>query len=733
MERLQLWGGIECTVNRVRDRWLDQLERNGHARRTEDLERIAGLGIRTLRYPLLWERTVRRAGEEPHWRWTDERMQRLRELGIRPIAGLVHHGSGPAHTNLLDEGFATGLAEYAGQVAARYPWIDAFTPVNEPLTTARFSGLYGLWYPHRHDDRSFVRALLVQCRATVLSMQAIRRVTPNAKLVQTDDLGFTHSTPQLKYQADFDNERRWLAWDLLCGRVDARHPLTPFLLESGASESELAWFTEHACRPDILGINHYLTSNRFLDQRLALYPQATWGSNGRERYADVDAVRVLDPGCDGWLPLLSDAAQRYSIPLAVTEVHLGCTREEQLRWLDEAWQSALQARARGLNVVAVTAWSLMGSHNWNTLLTRDGEHYEPGAFDTRSANPRATALCGLIRDLSGGRAGTHPILESPGWWRRPERVLYPRQGTAARQRKPAQKSQRTARPILITGGSGTLGRGFARICEARGLEHRLCTRAELDICNAAAVDAMLRELRPWCVVNAAGYVRVDDAEHEADRCHHENVAGPQLLARETRRRDLPFLTFSSDLVFDGRSESPYVESSPVAPLNEYGRSKREAELGVLSLHRSALVVRTSSFFGPWDERNFLTLTLRAIANGRSVKVPGDIIVSPTYVPDLVHACLDLLIDGESGIWHLTNADSVSWVEFARRGALMAGIDSSRIEPCVGQALGRPARRPSFSALTSERALMLGGLDDAIRRYTRESVALKHPDMQRNLG
>src|SRR5688572_10697832 len=262
MQRLELWGGIECTINRVGDRYFDQLERSGHARRTEDLERIASLGIRTLRYPLLWERTAPRATGEPDWRWTDERVQRLREVGISPIAGLVHHGSGPAHTSLLDEGFATGLAEYAGRVAARYPWIEAFTPVNEPLTTARFSGLYGVWYPHRHDDRSFVRALLVQCRATVLSMQAIRRVTPTARLIATDDLGFTRSTPQMRYQADFDNERRWLAWDLLCGRVDAHHPLTPYLLQSGASEAELAWFIEHACKPDIVGINHYLTSDR---------------------------------------------------------------------------------------------------------------------------------------------------------------------------------------------------------------------------------------------------------------------------------------------------------------------------------------------------------------------------------------------------------------------------------------------------------------------------------------
>jgi hypothetical protein len=105
-----------------------------------------------------------------------------------PIAGLVHHGSGPRHTSLVDPAFATGLAVYALAVAARYPWLTHYTPLNEPLTTARFSGLYCLWYPHGRNDRTFVQALLVQCRAAVLAMRAVRDVNPAANLVQTDDL-----------------------------------------------------------------------------------------------------------------------------------------------------------------------------------------------------------------------------------------------------------------------------------------------------------------------------------------------------------------------------------------------------------------------------------------------------------------------------------------------------------------------------------------------------------------
>ena len=248
---LAMWGGVECTVNRVGDAFFTQLDRSGHHRRDEDLGRFAALGISALRYPVLWEITAPDGIDSADWSFADRRLPELGRLGIAPIVGLVHHGSGPPHTNLLDAGFATGLAEFAAAAAARYPWVDDWTPVNEPLTTARFSGLYGLWYPHARDDRSFVAALLNQCRATVLSMAAIRRVNPRARLIQTDDLGCTYGTAPLSGVVDFYNERRWLAWDLLCGRVTEQHPLWSYLVESGVGAEEILWFADyHAVKHD---------------------------------------------------------------------------------------------------------------------------------------------------------------------------------------------------------------------------------------------------------------------------------------------------------------------------------------------------------------------------------------------------------------------------------------------------------------------------------------------------
>lgn len=170
----EVWGGIECSVNRVGDTYFNQLSDNGHWERLDDLDRFAALGLHTLRYPVLWELVAPDSLDHPDWTWTDQRLSRLRELGMTPIAGLVHHGSGPRYTSLIDPAFPAALARYARLVAQRYPWVEAFTPVNEPLTTARFSALYGHWYPHGRNDRVFVRTLLQQCAGIVAAMKAIR-------------------------------------------------------------------------------------------------------------------------------------------------------------------------------------------------------------------------------------------------------------------------------------------------------------------------------------------------------------------------------------------------------------------------------------------------------------------------------------------------------------------------------------------------------------------------------
>ena len=718
---LELWGGLECTVNRVQDTYFSQLDRNGHGERACDIERFAGLGIRAIRYPILWERTAPDGIEGADWRWPDQRLAALRAAGVTPIAGLIHHGSGPRHTSLVDPGFAPALAEYAGAVAARYPWLEFYTPVNEICTTARFAGLYGVWYPHGRDDRTFIDALLNQCRATVLSMRAIRAVNPNAKLVQTDDLGKTYSTPELGHVAEFYNERRWLGWDLLCGTVGPEHKLWNYLLKTGVKADDILWFRDNPCPPDLIGVNYYVTSERWLDHRPERFPPNHRGMADGIACADIEASRVLATPTPGIAPLLSEIWERYGIPLAITEAHIDANREDQMRWLLEIWEAAQQSRANGVDVRAVTVWALLGSFDWNSLVTVERGYYEPGPLDVRSPLPRPTALARMMQELSSGAPLSHPVLRAQGWWRRPGRFLCQQPvATPAALTSIAADGHRlvgtSAAPILILGATGTLGQAFARICDKRNLAYRLLSRQDMDIADADSVERALARYKPWAVVNTCGYVRVDDAENDMERCQRENTHGAATLASACAQHGVHLTTFSSDLVFDGRNERPYVESDTPNPLNVYGRSKLDAERAVLANHPGALVVRTSAFFGPWDGHNFVTHALDALERGAPFVAASDLTISPTYVPDLVHACLDLAVDREAGIWHLANKGELSWAELARRAAELAGVDAATLEAKPATEFGFTAARPAYSSLHSERGALLPALDDALRRY-----------------
>jgi dTDP-4-dehydrorhamnose reductase len=251
------------------------------------------------------------------------------------------------------------------------------------------------------------------------------------------------------------------------------------------------------------------------------------------------------------------------------------------------------------------------------------------------------------------------------------------------------------------------------------LNHHLLSRAEMDIANERSIERALAHYQPWAIINAAGYVRVDDAEADAERCFRENTLGPALLASFCTKKKIALVTFSSDLVFDGTQSAPYVETDRTAPLNIYGVSKAEAEKRVLDSFPGALVIRTSAFFGPWDEYNFITVALRALRGGRTFLAPNDLTISPTYVPDLVNTSLDLMIDGESGIWHLSNDGAVTWASLLWRAAELARVDPRPVQACPSEQLHFIARRPAYSALRSGRSSLMPSLDDALSRYFRQ--------------
>lgn len=418
----EFWGGVECTINRVGDDYYDQCSFTGHYKRDDDLERIASLGISRLRYPVLWEMHQPDQRRPINWTWAQRQLNTLRRLGVDPIVGFLHHGSGPLFTDLLDDAFPQKLAAYAGQVAQTFPWVTHYTPVNEPLTTARFSGLYGFWYPHAKSDRAFLKMLLNQVKGIVLSMKAIREVNSDAKLVQTDDLGKTYAGEALRYQADFENERRWLTYDLLTGKVNRTHPLWDYFMWVGMHERDFAFFEENMCTPDVAGFNHYLTSERFLDPELEYYPDHMHGGNGRDAYVDTEAIRVRHEEPYGLSVLLNEAWDRFKIPIAITEAYLSCTEDEQVRWLCQVLDDVNMSRARGIDICAVTFWALLGEFGWNKLVTSIGEaEYEPGAFDVRHEPIMETLNATFIREVASNTTSTEEWLKQPGWWQREDR------------------------------------------------------------------------------------------------------------------------------------------------------------------------------------------------------------------------------------------------------------------------------------------------------------------------
>ena len=700
---LHLWGGAECTINRTGNAWRDQSAETGHRDRPDDYDRVADLGIRAVRFPIIWEALAPDRPDRLDFGWTDARLERLRDKGVSVVAGLVHHGSGPHYTSLLDPDFPKKLADYAAKVAERYPWIEWWTPVNEPLTTARFSALYGHWYPHARDMRAFAEALVNQCAGTLHAMRPIRAAARGAKLLQTEDLGKTFSTPALRDQAAHENERRWYSFDLLCGRVGDGHMLAQLLDGSPHMRAALDDLARGEAAPDMIGVNHYLTSERFLDDRVHLYPDMPVGGNGRQSYVDAEAVRVKRLELDtGIAPRLREAWARYGCPIAITEVHHGCTREEQLRWFVEVWRTAEELRSEGVDLRAVTLWSLFGNVDWRSLLTRRDGVYDVGAFDVRGPSPRPTLIATAAKELAQRGSFDHPVLDVPGWWRRPQR-LYAWHGEGAPPDCPG-------RPLLITGATGTLGRALARICDHRGLLYTLTSRAELDLCDDTSVHSAMESVRPWAVINAAGFVRVADAESERDACLAANAEGAARLARAGAALGIPVVNFSSDLVFDGRT-GPYAEDAPLSPANVYGLSKARMEQAVGGIEGRNLIVRAAAFFGPWDRYNFAWMVLDRLSRGQKVEACATSIVSPTFVPDLCHATLDLLLDGATGVWHLANEGAMSWHGFARAIAEQAGHDPELVVATHGASTN--------TSLISQGGSLLRPVDHAIRDYVRD--------------
>ena len=266
--------------------------------------------------------------------------------------------------------------------------------------------------------------------------------------------------------------------------------------------------------------------------------------------------------------------------------------------------------------------------------------------------------------------------------------------------------------LLVTGANGMLGHDVLRAGERAGHELVGVDLPEIDITDPVAVQELLTGLRGEegsldGVLNCAAWTDVDGAETHRELAHAVNADGAGNLARAAAAIGVPLLHISTDYVFDGTPPldgegrpRPYLESDPTGPRSVYGETKLAGELQVLAASPRHTVVRTAWLYGV-DGPNFVATMLRLAGERDAVQVVDDQIGSPTWSGHLAPAVLGLLERGVCGLVHLTGAGEVSWNGFAREIFRQAEV-SCRVQTATSEQMARPAPRPAWSALESER-------------------------------
>ena len=276
--------------------------------------------------------------------------------------------------------------------------------------------------------------------------------------------------------------------------------------------------------------------------------------------------------------------------------------------------------------------------------------------------------------------------------------------------------------ILVVGANGQLGRALAKELAA----HELVLRdlPELDAADSGAVTALFDAERPEYVINAAAYTDVDGAESDAEGAERGNVTAPRVLAEASAAADVPIVHVSTDYVFDGETDRPYVESDAPNPQTAYGRTKLAGEEAVRAENPKHFIARTAWLYSTGG-RNF-ALTMLGAAERGSVRVVDDQTGSPTYAPHLAAGIAQLLDRDDWGTFHLANAGQTTWYGLTKALYEACGV-RCEVAPCTTDAFPRPAPRPRFTALASER-------EPAIRLPSwQEGVAAFAADRDRSEG
>ena len=280
--------------------------------------------------------------------------------------------------------------------------------------------------------------------------------------------------------------------------------------------------------------------------------------------------------------------------------------------------------------------------------------------------------------------------------------------------------------VFVTGATGQLGHDVCRELERRGVEYRGVGSRELDITDAAAVEAALGEYAPDGVIHCAAWTKVDAAEDERAACWRANAAGTAHIAAACAALGAKMLYISTDYVFPGTGAAPWKTDDGTGPLSVYGKSKLAGELAVETLLEKYFIVRISWVFGK-NGNNFVKTMLRLSETKTELGVVADQIGSPTYTADLAPLLCDMIGTEKYGIYHASNEGECSWAELAEEIFRRAG-KNVRVNRLATEQYPARAPRPRNSrldknCLTAEGFSRLPDWRDALGRYLKEIGAV----------
>jgi beta-glucosidase len=391
--RLHFAVGIEDTFipqEAVGRRRLDEYELTQHySKWAADLRLAADAGADMIRWGIPWYLVEPEAGRFD-WRWIDQVVQTMADLGLRCMVDLMHYGTPLWLDNsFVNAAYPQRVADYAAAAAERYrDVLDVWTPLNEPVINAIYCGEQGTWPPYLVGDDGFVKLVVQLARGMQLTQRRIAEVQPSASFVHVD-AGFLWRGDVFPVPREHLEERRFLALDLLLGRVTGAHPLVDYLARHGVTDAQLDELVRGAVRPDVLGVNYYP------------------GFTAQQYDAATGRARGVEAGVAGLRELLADYSSRYDLPLFVTETSRGGPVEERLAWLRESVEAIHALRDGGMPLVGYTWFPFFALVDW--LYRESGEpldHWlvQMGLYDLRRNGPDlervATPLVEEFRKLA---------------------------------------------------------------------------------------------------------------------------------------------------------------------------------------------------------------------------------------------------------------------------------------------------------------------------------------------